>query len=101
MSWTKVVNLECDGGEYGCLSTPEHPEHNETVDEARATATDHGWQHKDGLDLCPICVYIRKTGCTCEVLLYDKGRVERAIGFGLAHDCKIHDPRRNSKNAQR
>jgi hypothetical protein len=91
MSWTKTVNLECDGGEYGCMITPNHAEHDESVAEARETALKHGWGFMSGQDLCPVCIYVRRTGCTCEVQIYEGGRIERLEGINASRGCKVHE----------
>lgn len=98
MSWTKTVNLECDGGEHGCMWTPDHPENDESVDEARDTARKHGWGFVNGQDLCPICRYVRRTGCTCEVQVHEGGEVVPLTDPHAVRGCKVHDPalRRNS-----
>ena len=94
MSWYKTVHIQCDGGEYDCMTDPDVHYTDDKVEEARADLAKHGWVHRDGIDLCPICVIRRDTGCVCEINCYwdqDKYLIPYDRPQDVTPGCPAHD----------
>jgi len=94
MSWYKTVHIECDGGEHDCMSVPDvHYSDSEGVEDAREDLAKHKWVFRDGMDLCPVCVIRRDTGCTCEINFYwdqDKYLVPYDEPQDKEENCPVH-----------
>ena len=97
MSWYKTIHITCDGGEHDCMSEPDVHFADGSIKSARADLARHGWVFREGMDLCPICVIRKDTGCTCEINLYwkeDKFLVPYDEPEDKAPDCPAHGKRK-------